>query len=241
MSGHSKWSTIKRKKGVADAKRGQIFTKLAKMVTLAAREGGSDVEMNFKLKLAIDKAKQANMPSDNIKRAIERGSGVGKDVAQIEEVTYEIFGPEGSAMLVTCLTDNRNRALSELKGVFSKLGGALGSVAWMFEPKGLAVVKKKSGVDWESMQVEAIDYGAEDFGEEDDVVEFYSAIVDLKKLKDWLESRGLEIEAAELVNMPKNKVTVSDKDKKEKVINFIETLEELDDVDKVEMNVDFVD
>ena len=242
MSGHSKWSTIKRKKGAADAKRGQIFTKVSKMITVAAKEGGGDPEMNFKLKLAIDKAKEANMPADNVKRAIERGTGEGKEGVQIEEITYEVYGPEGSAVLVTCLTDNKNRALSDMKGVFSKMGGALGgsgSVAWMFEKRGLAVVMRKAEVDWEEIKLEAIDFGALDFEEAGEEVEFYSQVQDLKRMKDFLEGKGLEVVSMALVNIPKNLVKIEEAEKKEKVINFLEALEELDDVDRVESNVDF--
>ncbi|MFA4930585.1 MAG: YebC/PmpR family DNA-binding transcriptional regulator [Patescibacteria group bacterium] len=239
MSGHSKWSTIKRKKGAIDAKKGQIFTKLAKMVALAAREGGADPDMNFRLKLAMDKAREANMPADNIKRAIERGSGQGKEGEQIEELVYEVFGPEGSAVLVTCLTDNKNRALSEIKGVFSKLGGALGSVGWMFIKRGQVVVKKNGNADWEEIKLESIDNGAIDFTEDDETVDFYAEVADLQKLKDWLEGKSLPVESAALVNLPKDLIQVNDQDKKEKLINFLSALEDLDDVDRVETNVDF--
>lgn len=241
MAGHNKWSKIKRKKGAADAKRGQIFTKLGKMITLAAREGGGDPDMNFKLKLAIDKAKQANMPADNISRAIERGAGGGKDGEQIEEMMYEVYGPGGTAAIVTVLTDNKNRAISDLKLVFSKKGGSLGgsgSVAWMFDLKGVVVVKKSSIKDLDELTLEGIDQGVTDVEEADDVVEFYSLPGDLKKMQDFLISKGVEIESAEQVYKPKDLVKV-DKDNEEKVMEFLEMIEDLDDVDRVDSNVEF--
>jgi len=242
MAGHNKWSKIKRKKGVADAKRGQVFTKLGKMISLAAREGGGDPDMNFKLKLAIDKAKQANMPADNISRAIERGVGGGKDGEQIEEMVYEVYGPNGTAAIVTVLTDNKNRAIADLKMVFSKQGGSLGgsgSVAWMFDRKGVVVAKKSSIKDLDELTLEGIDQGVTDVEEEDDTVDFYSLPGDLKKMRDFLASKGAEIESAELIYRPQNLVKVEDEDKREKMIDFLEAIEDLDDVDRVDSNVEF--
>lgn len=241
MSGHSKWSKIKRKKGEADAKKGAVFTKLGKALTVAAREGGGDVDMNFKLKLAVDKARAANMPVDNIQRAIDKGVGAGKDGVQIEEVVYELYGPEGTACLATVLTDNKNRALSNFKAVFSKLGGSLGgagSVAWMFEKKGLVVVLKSKISNIDDLTLEAIDFGATEVEEIDEEVDFYCMAGDLKKLKDFLESKNLEIETAELVFKPKSMVKVDDESKKEKIIRFLEAVDELDDVERVDTNVD---
>lgn len=242
MSGHSKWANIKRRKGAQDAKKAKVFTTVAKMITIAAKDGGGDMDMNFRLKLAVDKAKQVNMPADNIKRAIDRGAGSGKDGVQIEEVIYEVYGPEGTAAMVTVLTDNRNRSLGDLKGVFSKQGGSLGgsgTVAWMFEQLGLVEAKKENVVDWEMLMLEAIDYGAQEIEDEEGYAYFYSQIKDLKNLKDFVESRGLPIESAGLTYKPKNVVRISDSEKAQKVMNWLEALEDLEDVDKVESNVEF--
>ncbi len=241
MSGHSKWSKIKRKKGEADAKKGAVFTKLGKAITIAAREGGGDVDMNFKLKLAVDKARAANMPLDNIQRAIDKGAGSDKDGVQIEEAVYELYGPEGMACLVTVLTDNKNRALSDMKAVFAKQGGALGgagSVAWMFEKKGLVVVEKVKIANIDELTLEAIDFGATEMEETEEEADFYCQAVDLKKLKDFLEGKGLVIETAELVYKPKSLVKVETEEKKEKIVRFLEAIDELDDVERVDINVD---
>ena len=241
MAGHNKWSKIKRKKGVADAQRAAVFTKCGKLITVAAKEGGGDPDMNFKLKLAVDKAKAANMPSDNIQRAIEKGAGSGKDGIQIEEVIYEVYGPDGIPCLLTCLTDNKNRALSDLKTVFSKLGGSMGgsgSVAWMFETKGWISAKKTSVGDLDDITLEGIDHGVMDVENDEESVDFYSAPTDLKIMRDFLESKGVEIESAELVNQAKELVQV-DEEKKEKIVNFLEAIEELDDVEKVDSNISF--
>ncbi|MFZ5391614.1 MAG: YebC/PmpR family DNA-binding transcriptional regulator [Patescibacteria group bacterium] len=241
MSGHSKWANIKQRKGVQDAKKAVVFTKYAKMITVAAKDGGGDPDTNFRLKLAIDKAKQVNMPSDNIKRAVERGAGGGKDDLQIEEVVYEAYGPEGSAALITVFTDNKNRSLGELKGVFSKLGGSLGgmgTVNWMFEKKGVIEVKSESVKDIDEITLEAIDAGAEDVEPDEKIVYFYCQINDLMRLKEFLDSKGVVIESAGMVSLPKNTVKIEGEEKKEKVINWVQTLEDLDDVDKVETNVE---
>ncbi len=241
MSGHSKWANIKQRKGVQDAKKAVVFTKYAKMITVAAKDGGGDPETNFKLKLAIDKAKQVNMPSDNIKRAIERGAGGGKDDLQIEEVVYEVYGPEGSAALITVFTDNKNRSLGDLKGVFAKLGGSLGgmgTVNWMFEKKGVIEVKSESIKDIDEITLEAIDAGAEDVEPDEGIVYFYCQINDLMRMKEFLDGKGVVIESAGMVSLPKNTVKIEGEEKKEKVINWVQTLEDLDDVDKVETNVE---
>lgn len=224
-----------------DAKKAVVFTKYAKMITVAAKDGGGDPETNFKLKLAIDKAKQVNMPSDNIKRAIERGAGGGKDDLQIEEVVYEVYGPEGSAALITVFTDNKNRSLGDLKGVFAKLGGSLGgmgTVNWMFEKKGVIEVKSESIKDIDEITLEAIDAGAEDVEPDEGIVYFYCQINDLMRMKEFLDGKGVVIESAGMVSLPKNTVKIEGEEKKEKVINWVQTLEDLDDVDKVETNVE---
>lgn len=224
-----------------DAKKAVVFTKYAKMITVAAKDGGGDPETNFKLKLAIDKAKQVNMPSDNIKRAIERGAGGGKDDLQIEEVVYEVYGPEGSAALITVFTDNKNRSLGDLKGVFAKLGGSLGgmgTVNWMFEKKGVIEVKSESIKDIDEITLEAIDAGAEDVEPDEGIVYFYCQINDLMRMKEFLDGKGVVIESAGMVSLPKNTIKIEGEEKKEKVINWVQTLEDLDDVDKVETNVE---
>lgn len=242
MSGHSKWSTIKRKKGEIDAKRSAVFTKLSKAVTVAAREGGGEMDTNFKLKLAVDKARAANMPMDNIQRAIDRGAGGDKNAAQIEKEVYDIYGPEGVACLVTVLTDNKNRALSELKGVFAKKGGSMGgpgTVAWMFDTKGLVLGYKNTIKDLDDLTLEGIDFGLAEVEDDEELVEFYSAPQELKTMRDFLESNGVKIESAELVFKPKNPVTIDNEMKKTKLIDFLEAVEELDDVERVDVNVAF--
>ncbi len=241
MSGHSKWSTIKRKKGAVDAKRSAVFTKVSKLLTVAAREGGGDIDMNFKLKLAVDKAKAANMPMDNIQRAIDRGTGGDKNAAQIEKEVYDIYGPDGVACLVTVLTDNKNRALSDMKGVFAKKGGSMGgpgTVAWMFDTKGLVLGYKNSISDLDELTLEGIDHGLSEVEDGEELVEFFCAPQELKTMRDFLESKGVEIESAELVFKPKNPVKIDD-EKKERLVEFLEAIEELDDVDRVDVNVSF--
>ena len=241
MSGHSKWSTIKRKKGAVDAKRSAVFTKVSKLLTVAAREGGGDIDMNFKLKLAVDKAKAANMPMDNIQRAIDRGTGGDKNAAQIEKEVYDSYGPDGVACLVTVLTDNKNRALSDMKGVFAKKGGSMGgpgTVAWMFDTKGLVLGYKNSISDLDELTLEGIDHGLSEVEDGEELVEFFCAPQELKTMRDFLESKGVEIESAELVFKPKNPVKIDD-EKKERLVEFLEAIEELDDVDRVDVNVSF--
>ncbi len=241
MSGHSKWANIKQRKGVQDAKRAVVFTKYAKIITVAAREGGGDPETNFRLKLAIDKAKSVNMPSDNIKRAVERGAGGGKSGEQIEEVVYEAYGPEGSAALITVLTDNKNRSLGDLKGVFSKLGGSLGgmgTVNWMFEKKGVIEVGSDGISNLDELTLESIDAGAEEVESEGETIYFYCQVGDLKRLKDFLDGKSLQVQAANMVSIPKNTVKIEGEEQKEKVVRWVEALEDLDDVDKVEINVE---
>ena len=241
MSGHSKWANIKQRKGVQDAKRAVVFTKYAKIITVAAREGGGDPETNFRLKLAIDKAKGVNMPSDNIKRAVERGAGGGKSGEQIEEVVYEAYGPEGSAALITVLTDNKNRSLGDLKGVFSKLGGSLGgmgTVNWMFEKKGVIEVGSNGISNLDELTLESIDAGAEEVESEGETIYFYCQVGDLKRLKDFFDGKSLQVQAANMVSIPKNTVKIEGEEQKEKVVRWVEALEDLDDVDKVEINVE---
>ncbi|MBU4512390.1 YebC/PmpR family DNA-binding transcriptional regulator [Patescibacteria group bacterium] len=240
MSGHSKWAQIHRQKGVADQKRGMIFTKLGRAITIAAREGGGDPDSNFKLRLAIDRAKQANMPKDNIERAIKHGTGEGSEET-IKEVTYEAFSPEGVALIIKVLTDNKNRALSNVKNIMNKLGGKMAganSVAWMFEQKGvIRIVNIESGIsNLEKFQLDLIEIGAQDFEREDGDLVIYTSIDDLQKVKEDLEKQTIKVDCAEVEFVPKkdNLAKVSDK---EKVGRLVEALEDDEDVEAVFTNM----
>ncbi len=238
MSGHSKWSTIKRKKSAEDAKRGKVFTRVAREITLAAREGGGDPDINPSLRLAIDKARAANMPKDNIERAIKRGTGE-LEGGQLEEVCYEGYAPHGVALLVKCLTDNRNRTLSEVRRVFNRSGGNLaeaGAVAWMFDTKGYLTVARDD-LDPDDIFMMAIDAGAEDIEVSDEFVEVYTLPGDLHMVREGLIGSGLTVEDAELSQVPKTMMTLGEKETLQ-IMNMIETLEELDDVQQVYSNLD---
>lgn len=237
MSGHSKWSTIKRKKGAADAKRGALFTRLAREIQIAAREG-ADPEYNFKLRLAVDKAKANSMPKENIERAIRRGAGLEQGEA-LEEIMYEGYGPGGVALLVEVLTDNRNRTVSEVRRTFTRGNGALGesgSVAWQFESKGYIAVSM-NGYDEDQIFEAALEAGAEDveFGEEQ--AEIYTQPQDLKMVQEALRLRGLPVEAAQLTMKPKTLIDLDEKTTLA-VMSLIENLEDLDDVTNVYSNLD---
>jgi YebC/PmpR family DNA-binding regulatory protein len=236
MSGHSKWSTIKRKKGAEDAKRGKIFTKLGRNITLAARSGG-DPAFNPVLRMAIDKAKAANMPKDNIARAIKRGTGeLGG--GELVEITYEGYAPHGVAMLMKCLTDNKNRALSEVRRIFNKGGGNLaeaGAVAWMFDLKGYLTVVP-GDMDSDDVFMLAVEAGADDVEISDGAIEVYTAPADLHAVREALEAEGLKVEDAELAQFAKNEIELDVKDTLS-ILNLIELLEDLDDVDKVYSNL----
>jgi len=239
MSGHSKWSTIKRKKQAEDTRRGKLFTRLAREITIAAREGG-DPETNFKLRLAIDKAKAANMPKDNIERAIKRGTGQLKGEA-LEEVYYEGYGPNGVAVLVHVLTDNRNRAVSDVRRVFSKHGGNLGAagcVAWLFEPKGYITIEVEDE-DPEEVALLAIEAGAEDIETDGRLIEIYTDPANLQAVKESLEQQGFALES-QLSMIPKN-VTSLSAEKTLQIMRLIDALEELDDVQQVYSNLDISD
>jgi len=238
MSGHSKWSSIKHKKGAADAKRGKLFTKLAKAITVAARDGGSDPDGNPALATAIQKARDASMPKDNIQRAIDRGSGVGADAAAIERIVFEGYGPGGTAVLVEALTDNRNRTSAEVRHAFSKHRGSLGepgSVAWIFEKRGAVVVDaERYGED---DLIAAIDAGAEDVRDEGDSLRVLCDPGDLSDVRGALESAGVEIESAGVAIEPKSTVEVKGNDAKS-LLALIEALEDHDDVNEVHANFD---
>jgi len=238
MSGHSKWSTIKRKKGAEDAKRGKIFTRVAREITVAAREGGGDPSTNPALRLSIDKARAANMPKDNIERAVKRGTGE-LEGGQLEEVIYEGYAPHGVALLVKCLTDNRNRTLSEVRRVFNRSGGNLaeaGAVAWMFDTRGYLTVARDN-LDPDDIFMMAIDAGAEDIEVSDEFVEVYTQPGDLHVVREGLIESGLTIEEAELSQVPKTMMSLGEKETLQ-IMNMIESLEELDDVQQVYSNLD---
>lgn len=241
MSGHSKWSTIKRKKGAEDAKRGKIFTRVARDLTLAARDGGGDPTMNASLRLAIDKAKAANMPKDNIERAIKRGTGE-LEGGELEEITYEAYAPHGVATLIKCLTDNRNRTLSDIRRVFNKHGGNMaeqGAVGWMFDTKGYITVPT-ANADPDEVFMIAVDAGADDVEISDDVIEVYTPPASLHAVREAIEGAGVTVGEAELSQFAKAEVELGVKETLS-VMSLIELLEDLDDVDTVYSNLSISD
>ena len=240
MSGHSKWSTIKRKKGVADAKRGAIFTKMAKLIEIAARNG-ADPDMNFKLKLAIQRAKAVNMPASNIEKAIHKGSGKDKEKSQLEEVSYEGMGPGNIAVVVNALTDNKNRTVSDIRNIFNKMGGNFGtSASWQFENRGIITLKSDQGKA-EEVELAALEAGAADWNIEKDNWEIYTPPKSLDVVKEQLADKGFKIDESYLGLVPKNKVTISDPKLAERVLNFLDTLEDHDDISEVYSNLDVPD
>lgn len=243
MAGHSKWSNIKHKKGKEDAKRAKEFTKLGRSIMVAAREGGPDPEYNPALKAAIEKAKAANMPNDNIERAIKRGSGE-LEGSNFEEIVYEGYGPGGIAVFVSCLTDNRNRTASEVRHAFDKYGGNLGQtgcVSFMFDRKGLLVIDKKESIDEEELMLQAIDLGAEDFNSEDDFYEIITSPEDFNQVRDALSSNGYEFSMAELAFLPQNTSELKDEEDIKNMVKLIEMLEDNDDVQNVYHNWEIPD
>jgi YebC/PmpR family DNA-binding regulatory protein len=238
MSGHSKWSTIKRQKGANDAKRGALFTKLSREIITAARQGGGDPEANHRLRMAIDKARSNSMPADNIKRAIERATGAGADAEQFEEVSYEGLGPSNVAVIVAAMTDNRNRTASEIRSVFTKSGGSLSTVAWQFEQKGVITIPL-NGRDPDEITLAAIDAGASDVGAPDGgALEVATDPSDLEAVRSALASAGYEAESAELSMEPTTTVEVTEEKQAKAVLQFLERLEDLDDVQNVYANFD---
>jgi YebC/PmpR family DNA-binding regulatory protein len=238
MSGHSKWASIKHKKAVVDARRGQHFTKLARAVTVAAKEGGGDPAGNPALALAIQKARDASMPKDNIERAIQRGTGSGADAESFENVTYEGYGPGGVAMLIEALTDNRNRTAADVRHIFGHAGASLGepgSVAYLFEKHGVLSIDAARYSE-EDLMV-AIDAGAEDIELDDDVYEVVTAPTDLAVVRDALTAAGIEIDEADITQRPKSEVTLGETEAA-KLMKLIDALEESDDVSAVYANYD---
>ena len=241
MSGHSKWASIKHKKGALDAKRGKIFTKLAREIAAAARMGGGDISSNPRLRTAIQSAKEQNMPSDNIDRAIKKGTGDTEGVTY-EEVLYEGYGPGGVAILVQCLTDNKNRSAAEIRSIFTKNDGAMagaGSVAWIFEKKGLIVVDKKNATEDALMEV-ALSAGAEDLITVGENFEILSGPHQFEAVKQAVEKSGIKMESSQITMIPKNQTPVS-ADQARAVIRLINALEDHDDVQHVYANCDIPD
>jgi YebC/PmpR family DNA-binding regulatory protein len=240
VSGHSKWSTIKHKKGAADAKRGQLFTKLSKAIIVAAKDGGPDPANNLALQNAIEKAKSYSMPKDTIARAIARGAGTDADAAAYETVVYEGYGPEGVAVLVEALTDNRNRTASDVRHLFTKHGGNLGTtgaVAWLFERRGIVLVESE-GVDEDELTLAAAEGGADDVELDGTVFQVTAAPDALAAVREAIEAAGITVASAELTMVPKTTVAVADESSAKKLIRLIEALEDLDDVQDVSANFD---
>lgn len=244
MSGHSHWSTIRRKKEANDAKRGAIFTKVAKEIVIAVREGGGkDPETNFRLRVVLDKARNLGMPKDNIDRAIKRGTGEDKDGAEIVQIVYEGYGPNGVAMMIDVVTDNRNRSVAALRHALTRVGGSManpGAVAWQFDRRGQIHVP--SSVDFEELFMIAVEAGALDVveGEDDDVHEVLTDPTDLHTVSGALEEAGIKPEEVELIMRPQNEVSLEEKDAV-KVLKLIDEIEELDDVQRVFSNLEMTE
>lgn len=237
MSGHSKWSTIKRKKEATDAKRGQAFTRIAREIAIAAREGGGDPDSNFRLRLVVDKARQANMPKENIERAIKRGTGELKG-EELEEIMYEGYAPDGIALLLDTVTDNRNRAVADIRRILTRHGGKMaetGAVSYLFDQQGFISVEAGER-DPEELALLAIDEGALDVNIDNETVELYTDVSGLRKLKEALEAEGLELNTADLIMTPKSMNELAESDTF-KIMRIIESLEELEDVRQVFSNL----
>ncbi|MGH7198182.1 MAG: YebC/PmpR family DNA-binding transcriptional regulator [Candidatus Omnitrophota bacterium] len=242
MSGHSKWATIKHKKGALDAKRGALFTKLIKEITVAAKNGGGKVDSNPRLRLAIQKAKDANMPSDNIERAVKKGTGELPGVVY-EEVIYEAYGPKGIAILVEALTDNKNRTTAEVRSALERKGGSLsgaGSVAWQFHKKGFILVKKES-VGEDKLMTVALDAGASDFVSEKEAYEITTEPHDFEKVKKAITDAGIAVESGEVTMIPSTTVKIADLSDAKSVLALVEALEEHEDIQHVYANFDIPD
>lgn len=238
MSGHSKWSTIKRKKASSDAKRGRLFTKIARELTVAARQGGGDPDANFRLRLVIDMARQANMPKDSIERAIKRGTGEIKGEA-FEEIRYEVYAPHGVALILDALTDNHKRAVADIRRLLTRSGGSLGetgSVTWLFDQKGLIIIEA-DGEEAEGFALQAIDAGADDVRIENGLVEIYTQLTDFQKVRETLEREGVPFSSAEMTMVPKSLLQLGEKETIQ-IMHLIEALEDLEDVQQVYSNLE---
>lgn len=241
MSGHSKWKTIKHKKGLEDAKKGQVFTKIGRLITIAAREGGGDPTGNFKLRLAMEKAREVNMPKENVKRAIERGVGRSEGGVNFREIVYEGFGPEGIAIMVEVATDNTNRTNSELKTLFSKNGGNLassGAVSYLFKQVGYLYFEVEKGKKEETILKLMEEDGIDDVEDEKEGIGIYTKFDKLSTVKEALSNKGFQIKEAELIYRPSTLIKITDREKAKKAIDFVETIEDHDDVQKVHVNFD---
>ena len=242
MSGHSKWSTIKHQKGAADVKRGAVFTKLSRDIALAVRDGGgADPDMNFRLRLAIDRARTSNMPQDNIVRAVKRAGGDGEAGEKLEEIIYEGYGPGGGAILLQALTPNRNRTAADVRSTFSRGGGNLGEsgcVAWNFETKGIITLEIDDETKGEEVSLLAIDAGADDVKLDDGLLEIYTAPEELLAVRKALESAGVVAASTEISMTPKSTVSLADKEA-EQTLKLLDNLEDLADVQKAYTNADF--
>ncbi len=241
MSGHSKWASIKHQKGMADARRGQLFTKLTREIIVAVREGGNNPESNFRLRLAVQKARDSNMPTDNIERAIKRGSG-DLGGAILVELMLEGYGPSGIAIMVEALTDNRNRTVQEVRNAFNKSGGSLGEngcVSWIFDAKGLITVKAEN-LDADELALNAIDAGADDVKVEGGYVEIYTQPEDMLTVRAALEEKDITVESTELAKLPKTVILLEDKAALQ-TLKLLDKLEDLDEVQRVSSNADFPD
>ncbi|KAB2951247.1 YebC/PmpR family DNA-binding transcriptional regulator [Heliorestis acidaminivorans] len=245
MAGHSKWANIKHKKAKVDAQRGKIFTKLSREIIVAARQGGADPNGNFRLKIAIQKAKEANLPNDNIQRAIQRATG-GGDSVNYEELSYEGYGPGGVAVLIEAMTDNRNRTASEIRHLFTKYGGNLGEsgcVAWMFDRKGLIRLegdpeKGDQPFDEEEVMLQALEAGALDLQVSPYEVEIYTTAEQLEEVKEAIAAQGYQVATAEITMLPQNTVEITEKEQAQKLLRFMEMLDEQDDVQNSYANFD---
>ena len=242
MSRHSKWSTIKHKKGAADAKRGKIFTKLIKEITVAARMGGGDIEGNPRLRTAVGDAKAENMPRENIERAIKKGTGELEGVAY-EEFSYEGYAPGGVAILVEMMTDNRNRAASDVRHIFTKSGGNLGEagcVAWMFDKRG-SIVFNKTGVSEEELMEIALEAGAEDVRDQEEQFEVITALADFEAVKSAFDTRDMKYELAEITMIPQTTVPIEDPKQAQQILRLMDALDDCDDVQNAYANFDIAD
>jgi YebC/PmpR family DNA-binding regulatory protein len=240
VSGHSKWSSIKHKKGAADAKRGKLFSKLSRAIIVAAKEGGGEPANNLALQNAIEKAKSYSMPKDNIERAIAKGSGADADAQTFETVIYEGYGPDGVAVIVEALTDNRNRTAADVRHLFAKSDGnlaAAGAVAWLFERRGVVLVPA-AGVDEDELTLAAAEGGADDVELDGSLFQIISAPETLSALREAVEAAGFEVESAELTMIPKTTVEVADESAAKKILRLIDALEDNDDVQDVYANFD---
>jgi YebC/PmpR family DNA-binding regulatory protein len=243
MAGHSKWKQIKRQKGVADARRGALFTKLGREITMAVRQGGGpDPDANPRLRLAVQKARESNMPNDIIDRAITKAAGAAEG-ANLEEITYEGYTPGGAAVMVEAMTDNRNRTVGEVRNLFNRSGGNLGeagSVAWVFNTRGLISISLEDDVDAEDVALAAVDAGAEDFENDEDVLSIYTKPEDLESVRKAIEDSGVSVSSSEIARVPSTTVQL-DEHQAVQTLRLLEKLEDLDDVQRVYSNADFPD